>query len=169
VFAQTTNGIKVPDAVTHKFKTLFPNVDTVKWEKRDWTSYSANSYLTNLNYGADFRVNHEYSWAKFDSTGEKTYVHVDLSYDSLPLNTLLYLNKKYKKHLPSEKYWELDQRKRRYYRYMTYGECMIIDSGVKYFCFHLGHHTRIKIFFKEYTLLFDSDGKFLERHVFHTF
>ena len=161
--------VKVPYAVINKFKTLFPNIDSVKWEKRDWTSFSSKSYSANLNYSAEFKVNNQYSWAKFDSTGEKMHVHIDLSYDSLPVNTKHYLSKKYKKHLPNEKYYELERKERRYYRWVAFSECMIIDNWTTIFSLRMSHYSRLKVLRKEYTFVFDADGKFMERHIYHNF
>lgn len=85
---QKTKGeVTVPDVVKAKFKSLFPNVETVKWGKED------------KNYEAEFDVNKVETSATFDEKGTLLETETEISPNDLPAVAKMYIEK----NVPGEK------------------------------------------------------------------
>ena len=89
--AQKLSEKAVPEAVKAAFKTKYPAVSKVKWEKE------------NLNYEAEFEENEIESSALLDTSGKILEIESEISQNQLPDAIQSYL----KKNHPNEKIKEV--------------------------------------------------------------
>lgn len=84
---KTKVEVAVPDVVKAKFKSLYPNVETVKWGKED------------KNYEAEFDINKVETSASFDEKGTLLETETEISPNDLPAVIKTYIEK----NVPGEK------------------------------------------------------------------
>jgi hypothetical protein len=70
----------VPAVITAKFKTLYPNVENVKWGKED------------VNYEAKFDQNKVETSATFDAKGNLLETETEISVNNLPAAAKTYIS-----------------------------------------------------------------------------
>jgi hypothetical protein len=77
----------IPAVITAKFKSLYPNVEDVKWGKED------------VNYEAEFDLNKVETSVVFDANGNALETETEISVNDLPANAKTYIST----NMPSEK------------------------------------------------------------------